>query len=364
MRSSWVWSISLGRWWNVRIRLHLFFFFFAVFVIYTANQAVPGVNQLGLICPIVLFLSVLLHEIGHVFAARKLGGVADEIVLSPLGGLNPVRVPYEPHSELVAIMAGTLVNAAICCVCALLLFTIPNLENNLGDLIADPITASYFGGQSGARGQINLASLLELTFWLNWSLILVNLIPALPFDGGRSLHAVLGFLWPELEPKQSLLTICRIGKIISVLLLFFACYYFDANVVSQDQPPAWLALALLSIYIFFCSRREEIQQAEADRDEESVFGYDFSQGYTSLERSLEEKVEPAKKSSSLFQFYYDWMEKRRAAHEQRMREQETEDENRVDEILSRLHEGGMQSLSPDDRALLDRVSKRYRSRQA
>ena len=359
MRTSWVWSISLGRWWNVHVRLHLFFFLFAVFVVYTSNQATDGVNPLGLICPIALFLSVLLHEIGHVFAARKLGGVADEIVISPLGGLSPVRVPYEPHSELVAIMAGTLVNAAICCISALALFALRPWPTSFEPISLLNITASYFGPDHASSLGFEV---LCLVFWLNWSLILVNLIPALPFDGGRSLHAVLGFLWPELEPRQSLLTICRLGKIISVLFLFLAYFKFDANIVPQDQPPAWVALALLSIYIFFCSRREEIQQAEAERDEESVFGYDFSQGYTSLERSLEEKAEPEKKPSSLFHFYYDWMKKRKEAHEQRLREQEVDDENRVDEILSRLHEGGMQSLSSDDRALLDRVSKRYRSR--
>ena len=243
MRTPWIWSVSLGRWWNVHVRLHLFFFFFATFVVYITSLTFNEPNWLGAVCPLVLFVSVLLHEIGHVIAARKLGGVADEIVISPLGGLSPVRVPYEPHSELVAIMAGTLVNAAICFGCALALVVIQQERAELVELL--PITASYFT----AADSLTLVSLIRLTFWLNWSLILVNLIPAFPFDGGRSLHAVLGFLWPELESKQALITICRLGKIISVLLLLFACYKFDAAPTGTPQPPAWVALVLLSIYI-------------------------------------------------------------------------------------------------------------------
>ena len=354
MRTPWIWSVSLGRWWNIHVRLHLFFFLFAVFVINISSLALVE-PRLGIICPIALLLSVLLHEIGHVVVARKLGGVAYEIVLSPLGGLSPVRVPYEPHSELVAIMAGTLVSAAICFVCALSLFVIQGDQAKLAELLS--ITTSYLT----AGQELSVATLLRLVFWLNWSLILVNLIPAFPFDGGRSLHAVLSFLWPELEPKQAILTICRLGKIISVLLL--ACAWNEFEPSSPSQPPAWLALVLLSIYVFFCSRREELQQAELERNEDTVFGYDFSQGYTSLELSLVEDDEPQqKKSASPFRFVQKWIEKRKAEQKRRMVEQEREDENRVDEILSRLHEGGMHSLTPEDRALLDRVSKRYRSR--
>lgn len=360
MRTPWIWSVSLGRWWGVHLRLHLFFFLFATFTVYITSHALPEPNWLGFVCPLALLLSVLLHEVGHVVVARKLGGVADEIVLSPLGGLSAVRVPYEPHSELVAIMAGTLVNATVCLICAIALVVIDAEQANLTQLLA--IAVSYFDQPQ----PLNAVSVLKLVFWLNWSLILVNLIPAFPFDGGRSLHAVLSFLWPELEPKQSLVTICRLGKVISVLLLLCAWNEFPSRDLPQPsaQPPAWLALALLSIYVFFCSRREELQQAEAEHDDDTVFGYDFSQGYTSLERSLTDEEEPdSKTTTSPFRFVQAWIDKRKAEQHKRALEQEREDEKRVDEILGRLHDGGgLHSLSAEDRALLERVSKRYRSR--
>ena len=367
MRTPWIWSVSLGRWWGVHVRLHLFFFLFAVLVAYAASMVVmtpPGAvtNWFGLICPYVLLLSVLLHEIGHVMVARHLGGIADEIVLGPLGGLAPVRVPFEPHSELVAMMAGTLVNATICCFCAVGLVVVGDSANP-GELLAIPVTLF------NANQDLTPGNFIRFVFLLNWALILVNLLPVFPFDGGRALQAVLGFLWPELDHKQVSVSITRLGKVVALLILVLAWYHNQHQPPPLEiaQPPLWLALVLLSIYIFFCSRLEELQLADAEQSDDSVFGYDFSQGYTSFERSLElsmaEEVESIpKKPKSPFQFVRSWWEHRKAKQAQMLREQEVEDERRVDEILAQLHKGGMSSLSPEDRALLERVSKRYRSR--
>ena len=370
MRTPWIWSVSLGRWWGVHLRLHLFFFLFAALLTYVATivnvlhyspvdpQTAVAPNGLVLICPLALLLSVLLHEIGHVVVARHLGGVADEIVLSPLGGLAPVRVPYEPHSELVACMAGTLVNAAICCFCAALLVA-RGEQAAVSSLVAMDINF-FHGGEA-----FDVTNVIRLVFWLNWSLILVNLLPVFPFDGGRSLHAVLSFLWPELDSNQASLSIIRLGKVVALLLLVVAFQFSPAK--DFHQPPVWLALSLLAIYVFFCSRLEELLLAEAEHHEDTVFGYDFSQGYTSFEQSIErsmatEEEPPPKQPKSPVRFIRSWLEQRKARQEQRLREQETEDERRVDEILAQLHEGGMKSLSAEDRALLERVSKRYRSR--
>ena len=359
MRTPWIWSVSLGRWWNVHVRLHMFFFLFAAFVLYLTSHNFDEPNWLGVMCAIVCFFSVLLHEIGHVVVARRLGGVADEIVIGPLGGLSAVRVPYEPHSELVAIMSGTLVNAAVCFISALTL-AILQPDANLLDLLVPRV--SYL--RSGEV--LTAGAVLKLVFWINWSLILINLVPAFPFDGARSLHAVLTFLWPEVDPRQSLIAICRLGRVVAIVLVVFAWTQFEAAPLNGPQPPAWLALTLLSIYIFFNARREELQQAEIDQNEDNVFGYDFSQGYTSLERSLvndEEEVETEVEDPQLG-LVGRWLEKRRDAQLQRQLDQEAEDERRVDEVLDRLHNQGMRSLSHADRELLDRVSRRYRSRQS
>lgn len=339
----------------------MFFFLFAALVIYLTGKDFNDAHWIGCAAVICLLVSILLHELGHVIVAKRLGGVADEIVIGPVGGLQPVRVPYEPHSELVALMAGTLVNAAICFLCAIgLTFLSP--ETSLVALLQPrPSVIRHEAIAESGMAMAALISVLALTFWINWCLILINLIPAFPFDGGRSLHAVLTFLWPEYDARQSHVAICRLGKIIAAVLLVLAWLRFDPAPLNNP-----FALTLLSIYIFFFSRREEIQQAETDHDDDTVFGYDFSQGYTSLERSLEdeEDVEDQTPHEPKLSLLGMWLENRREVQRQRQIEQDTEDDRRVDEVLARLHDGGMRSLSPEDKALLERVSKRYRSRQS
>ena len=363
MRTPWIWSVSLGRWWGVHLRVHMLFFLFAAYAIHAAHFELGATQTwLGVSGAVVLFVSLLLHEIGHVAVARRLGGIADDIVIGPLGGLSGVRVPYEPHSELVAIMSGTLVNATICFVCAFSLVLMEPAEHWL-DLLEPSISMPIVGSTASVLSS-PVFQFLTLVFWINWSLILVNFLPVFPFDGGRSLHAALSFLWPEFDSGQSLTTICRLGKIFAAVFLLIACT--QPSMLNVADGKTWFALAFLGIYIYFNSRREELQHAEHDQEEDTVFGYDFSQGYTSLERGLDEdediEADPELAVPPMG-ILGRWIEKRKESQRQREIEQEAEDERRVDEILARLHEQGMRSLSKEDRALLNRVSERYRSRQ-
>ena len=365
MRTPWIWSVSLGRWWNVHVRLHMMFFIFVAFALYVISQGIsefPIEKQLRLrwLCvgiPLTFFVSVLLHEIAHVLIARRLGGIADEMVITPLGGLSHVRVPYEPHSELVASMAGILANATICfltCIAIGVLYP----ECSLPALLRPEVSFLRMDMDDQGLYVWSSLSVLKMVFWVNWSLILINLLPVFPFDGGRALHSVLIFLWPEVEAKHSHLVICRLGKVLAAVAVVVAFFYFGE---STRQPPVWFALLALAIYVFFNSRREELQQIEAEQDEDSVFGYDFSQGYTSLERSTGH--ETGKQESKELGLIGTWLERRREVQRNREVEQEAEDERRVDEVLQRLHQQGMINLSTDDKALLNRVSERYRSRQ-
>ena len=369
MRTPWIWSVSLGRWWNVQVGLHVFFVLFVALAFYLSGHSSfhPAI-RIGF--PLVLFVSILFHEIAHVTVARRLGGVADDIVIGPLGGLSSARVPYEPQSELVMLMAGVLVNAALCLVCGcILLVADPNLSLQR---IFNPLAIGDISERSASLDGV------RLVFWVNWCLVLVNLIPAFPFDGGRIVQALLTLMWPESNMRQTRLTICRLSQIISIVLLVLAWLTMTQQTsegvgpgeeLPLDPHVGWFSLVLLSIFVFFNARRERLQQTEIEQDEDTVFGYDFSQGYTSLERGLEDCDEEEEEDEGVHRpaplgLFSRWLENRREAQRQRLIEQERDDEQRVDEILSRLHQYGMRSLSHEDRSLLERVSKRYRSRQS
>ena len=357
MRDQGIWSFSLGRWSGVYVRLHAFFLLFAVFTLYigwllSSNDS--NTTWLSLFCVIVLLVSVLVHELGHVCTAARLGGGADEIVIGPLGGLSSVRIPHEPQSELLAITAGPLVNFAICIItaAALVFFNVRDVAALLHPLRPEGI----------AEGPA-IISALKLTLWINWLLILVNLIPAYPFDGARALRAGIMCLWPNIDSRQVVLVVARLAKVVAFALVIVAWLYRKEVTPSELPVPTWFPMVMLAIFVFFSARVEE-GRLESDDADDGFFGYDFSQGYTSLERSIDggSPQSSTKTTEPIAGPLVRWLQNRREQKERRRIANEAEEDRRVDDILHRLHETGLDKLSLEDRRLLDRVSARLRSR--
>ncbi|HJN12775.1 MAG TPA: site-2 protease family protein [Pirellulaceae bacterium] len=355
MRSHTSWSIGLGRWGGHHVRLHMFFLLFAVCTFFFAWQASqePASHDLvwiaaGSLC--ILLTSVLLHEWGHYFAAIRTGGDGDEIVIGPLGGLTSMRPPPDPFAECLMHLAGPLVNLTICLVCgAALQFLSPGSVMGL----LDPLAPRDLVEQAGLIGT------LKLTFWINWVVMLANLLPAFPFDGGRALRAALTGLWPDASPRRAALFVATLAKFAALALLVFAWlqgYYFGTAEKTTAQIPIWFSLALLSIFLYFSAKHEEDRVEEVE-SEDDLFGYDFSQGYMSLEQSS--KPRPPHDGP-----FKRWLERKRREKLRRQSEVEQEEERRVDEILERLHDKGMDQLSHEEQLLLKRVSHRYRQRNS
>jgi len=350
MRDFSVWSLGFGRWGSVHVRVHMLLFLAAVFVLYAGwlvSQFSPedGTRFLGLACLGVLIFSVAWHELGHVAVVRLLGGRVEQIVLGPCGGLVPPRLPHDPRGELVAICAGPAANFLVCLASGipLLLRGDASLVRLLHPLAPDLLWTS--------GGWVAAATLL---FWINWVLVLVNLLPAFPFDGGAALRAALIAYWPGSGAQNTVVIVANLAK-VSAAGLVVAAWLIDP--VPGAVIPAWLPLLSLAVVVLFSARFEE-HRAENSTSEDELFGYDFSQGYTSLERSTEAR--PVETRSGLLA---RWLRDRRESRRRRQQQLESEEDGRVDEILARLHKDGIQRLSDQDRQLLRRVAARYRSRQ-
>lgn len=338
MRDLLSWNISLGRWAGVQIRLHVFFVLFAVVALLVGPS---GANQklfwetAGVLA--IFLASVLAHEIGHCVAAWRVGGMVDQIVLWPLGGLAQVNLSHDPQSEFITAIAGPLVNLALC------LLALPVLvleQSNLAGLLnplAPPVNADG----------LSWLNACEWLFWTNWLLTLVNCLPALPFDGGRVLRSLL---WAHHEFRHGVLLAARMAQVTAVGLWVVAALVQR----SGEYSFAALPFALVGILLFF-SGRQEIERLYESESDDALFGYDFSQGYTSLEKAAPTRKPPGSPVRR-------WLDDRRARRVERQRLVEADEERRTDEVLARLHELGMDGLSEEERALLNRVSARLRNR--
>jgi Zn-dependent protease len=146
-----------------------------------------------------LFAIVLLHEFGHAFACRSTGGRADRIVLWPLGGLAFVDPPMRPGAVLWSIAAGPLVNVLL----------IPIL------FIAATATASY--RLTGVDP--NLHHLSVSLWFINLTLLIFNLLPFYPLDGGQIVRALL---WFKVGAVRSLMIAAVIGIFGAALVGLYA----------------------------------------------------------------------------------------------------------------------------------------------
>jgi Zn-dependent protease/CBS domain-containing protein len=169
------WSIPIGAVKGTVIRIHLTFLLFLLWI-GVAHYAQGGWNAglQGVVFIALLFLCVLLHEFGHVFAARRYGIQTPDITLLPIGGVARLeRIPEQPGQELVVALAGPAVNLVIA---ALLYLAFGGYVPAEGLEVANP----------GIDMMARLAA-------VNLFLAVFNLIPAFPMDGGRVLRALLAY---------------------------------------------------------------------------------------------------------------------------------------------------------------------------
>jgi Zn-dependent protease/CBS domain-containing protein len=168
------WSIRLFNVAGTAVRIHLTFFLLLAFYALLGWQRGGAPGAIDLVAFIVLlFVCVVLHEFGHVFAARAYGIRTSDVTLLPIGGVASLeRMPEKPGQEIVVALAGPAVNLVIAA--ALAVFAGANFD--FGQM------AQFDDARSSLLGRIAVA---------NVALCVFNLIPAFPMDGGRVLRALL-----------------------------------------------------------------------------------------------------------------------------------------------------------------------------
>ncbi len=167
--------------------MHWSWFLVAAYVVTSrvGNYSSPVWNAVEYLA---LFGIVLMHEFGHSLACRSVGGRSDQIVLWPLGGVAYVAPPQRPGAQLWSIAAGPLVNVGL----------MPVLY--LAVRVAE--------GQGIAMTNPDLFECLVMVSNINIVILIFNLLPIYPLDGGQILRSLL---WYAMGPINSVLVAAGIG---------------------------------------------------------------------------------------------------------------------------------------------------------
>lgn len=169
------WSFKLTEFAGIGVYVHWTFLILIVWIliahIWRGNSLIEALAGVGFV--LALFLCVVLHEFGHALTARRFGVETRDITLLPIGGVARLeRIPEKPVQEFLVAVAGPAVNVVI----AGLIFALLLVLGMVGQLTQLQMSASSF--------LINL-------MWVNVALVIFNMIPAFPMDGGRVLRALL-----------------------------------------------------------------------------------------------------------------------------------------------------------------------------
>lgn len=360
------WSpINLGRWGGTQVRIH--FSLIAFVVVYLLGAAIAPKHPVGpTACWLVLMLIALaIHEAGHAAMSWWLGSDPDDVRLWPLGNMvGPAPASRSTDNVLVAL-AGPAVSAALVIVCAIVLNALGAqfVWNPFGNPVDSgaPILHARWAHAETAKlaGDALYAEVLArpyTTAWLvswfgylNWVIMLANLLPALPFDGGRMFRAYLANT--SVSPAKDGLIPPIFARSCALILVIVGLVRL--LIAAKGDGLTLIGLALL---IEWMVRTEARMIEDGGFYDDGVFGYDFSEGYTSLEGSAA-KVRPYRESA-----IKRWRRRRSDLRRQRRQAREAAEERRMDEILEKLHREGRTALTEEETRFLVRVSAKYRNK--
>ena len=388
MRDPTTWALPLFRIFGARIKIHALYLLAPLLFCRFWIAEKPGMS-LGDWFSFVVLLPIpilLFHELGHLFAARSLGGDSRELVIAPLGGLVPPEVQGHRAQAAVAF-AGPLASL-------LLSIVLTSISVGAGYSpsvmpFADPVACPSVHSPSGrtctvvgkpmyyrpgttdrvanpkmsdegipfdpeqADLVLEQAVLPSGIAWLwraNWLgiwLVIFNLLVwSVPLDAGRVVLALAASKTDD--AFRAAVNTARFSIFLCVPSLFLI------SILCNE-----VLILILTAIVMAANARivgQAASSSESDEDDKP-FGYDFSHGYTSLEHD-----EPPAETIPKIGF---WERRRRAKEAERIRkeaEQDQRDAARIDELLDKIQRLGSAALTAEEKAFLDRASLRYRDR--
>ncbi len=344
------WSLCVGRLRGIEIRLHILFPLLALglapFVQSTSLQPAlqPVVALWGLG---ILLISATVHELARVIAVLRLGGQVSQCVIAPFGSWSRVQLPSDPPAHLATALVGPMTCLALLITggCGLALAG----DREVYRLLYAWAPHDVPGFRSPATiSPTNTAILVcQLFVWINWRLLLIDLLPVDPCAGATLLR---GMLWPIVGRESATIATSRLALGGSLLTAMAACLVLKYD-SSGGMVPSWLPWGIISVLQLYGGLRDtQIQEPGT-----AIDAWDADDPGWPHNQWREDQRETV--------LVEQLQDKQQAALDRKRQAQEVNEDARVDAILQRLHDTSLDQLSEEERAILKRASRRYRERR-
>ncbi|TAI48438.1 site-2 protease family protein [Flagellimonas allohymeniacidonis] len=218
-------SLKLGKVSGIQIEVHWTFTLLLLWVAFIEVQrgGTAATILMNMVFIVVLFFCVVLHELGHALTAKRFQVNTKRITLLPIGGVASLeKIPEKPEQELLVALAGPAVNVVI----ALLLLLVVPLREYLS---LDPESLDNLLNAG------DFQNFLFFLFLANTMLVVFNLIPAFPMDGGRVFRALLSFKLGRVKATE---VAAGLGQALAVLFFVLGLFLNPF-------------LILIALFIFF-----------------------------------------------------------------------------------------------------------------
>jgi hypothetical protein len=310
------------------VRLHFWFLVFALFrAIYVLRVGMPVFY-----IPVdiaVMLAATLLHETGHRFFARRVGGNHWEWVLWPLGGMVAPTCPRNPWSVFVANGGGLFISIPLGIAAYAALRLIPHAEVQavwmLDPLAPFLVSATIKSSALAATGVHALGYFCEVSA----TIVIINLFPAYWFDGGPIWQAIL---WPKFGAWKATLITCTAGFILGIACLILTLWQMDL-----------LGLIIWALIISDCfNRKRALKSAGPGVMDEDEVSYNYMDTPEPHSRKKRKK------------HWFNQARKRALADQA--------EQAKIDSILAKVKEQGLHSLTWWEKRTLKKATARQRER--
>ncbi len=324
-------SVPLGRWFGIRVRVHASLLWVLGFRLFSAGT-VGWMEALSY--SILLFAIILLHEFGHCLGSWMTGGQPQDLLLWPLGGLATTESRHAPWPRFVTVVCGPLVNVILLPILGTVFYLYYHQAPPMDPLFpwVGGSALMKFANAHPDAFAVYFSPVGKWLWWaysINFSLLVFNLIPMYPLDGGKLLQISL---WKLVGYGRSMRISCITGMVLAVLV-------GTVGLISG----AFMVLGIGMFGFYQCMM--ELRMLKETEVEGDVEPYDLSAAWDNPEKPRAARRKGKKR----------WL---RLARKRATKDQA--EQAKIDLILVKVKEKGLHSLSWWEKRTLKKATERQR----